>query len=71
MMAIIGNHDKQQRDEPRNIVAQRTRGDDHALVIQALHQRRVAWRISIELTAVGERAVNIRALDPARRGRGP
>ncbi len=53
----------QQRHEPRHVVAQRTRRDRHALVIEALHQRRVARRIALEGAAVGEVAVDFGALD--------
>ena len=53
----------QQRDEPRHVVARRPRGDRDALVIEVLHQRRIARRVGLEGAAVGESAVDFRTLD--------
>ena len=53
----------QQRDEPRHVLGLRPRGDRNALVVEALHQARIARRIGLEAAAVGESAVDLRALD--------
>src|SRR6202034_3244694 len=53
----------QQRDEPRHVVTRRLRGDRDLAVIQARHQRRIVRRIGLEARAIGEGAVNFRALD--------
>ncbi len=66
------NHDQhnegeprhQERDEPRHVVRQRTRGDGHALGGEARDQRGVAGRIGLETAAaVVERAVDVRTLN--------
>ena len=53
----------QQRHEPGHVVGLRTRRDRDALVVEALHQGRVARRIGLEGAAVGEGAVDFRSLD--------
>ena len=53
----------EQRDEPRNVVGRRPRGDRDALRIKLLHQTGVVRRIGLEAGAVGEGAVDVRALD--------
>ena len=53
----------QQRHEPRHAVALRPRGDRHALAVEALHQGRIVRRVGLEAAAVGEGAVDVRALD--------
>ena len=53
----------QQRDEPGHVLRLRTRGDRDALVVEALHQRRIVRRIGLEAAAVGVGAVDLRALD--------
>ena len=53
----------QERHEPRHLLLRRARGDGDTLAIEALHQRRIVRGIGVERTAVGEIAVNLRALD--------
>ncbi len=53
----------QQRNEPGYIVRQRTRGDLHAFIVEALHQIRVAGRIGLKAAPVGVGAVDLRTLD--------
>ena len=53
----------QQRHEPGHVLGLRPRRDRNALVVEALNERRVARRISLEGAAVGEGAVDFGALD--------
>ena len=53
----------QERHEPGHVLGLRPRGDRNALVVEALDQRRIARRIGLEGAAVGEGAVDFRALD--------
>ena len=53
----------QQRDEPGHVLGLRPRRDRNALVVEALHQGRIARRIGLEGAAVGEGAVDFRTLD--------
>ena len=58
-----GQPGDEQRHEPRHVIAGRLGGDRDLAVIEALDQRRIARRIGLEARAVGEGAVNLRALD--------
>ena len=53
----------QQRHEPGHVLGLRPRRDRDALVVEALHQGRVARRIGLEGAAVGEGAMDFRTLD--------
>src|SRR5581483_1862151 len=58
-----GQPGDEQRHEPWHVVRWRPRGDGDALGIELLHQAGVARRIGRETGAVGEGAVDFRALD--------
>src|SRR5262249_6290888 len=53
----------QELQEPGYVVLQRTRRDRYALVVEPLDQGRVVRGVGLELPAVREGAVNLRALD--------
>ena len=53
----------QERNEPGHILGLRTRGDIDVLVVEALHQRRIARRVGLEGLAVIVGAVDFRALN--------
>ena len=53
----------QERDEPRHVLGLRPRRDRDALAVEPLDQRRIVRRIGLEGAAVGEGAVDVRALD--------
>ena len=54
---------QQQRHEPRHVVLLGARGDRDALAVEALDQGRIRRGIGLEAAAVGEVAVDFRALD--------
>ena len=53
----------QERNEPGHVVGLRPRRNRDALVVEALHQRRIVRRIGLEAAAAGEVSVNLRTLN--------
>ena len=53
----------QERNEPGDILGLRTRGDIDVLIVEALHQRRIARRVGLEGLAVIIGAVDFRPLN--------
>ena len=53
----------QERNEPGHILGLRTRGDINVLIVEALHQRRIARRVGLEGLAVIVGAVDFRPLN--------
>jgi hypothetical protein len=58
-----GEPRNQQRHEPRDVVALRTRRDLHALAVEPLHQGRIVRRVGVEGAAIRIVAVDLGSLD--------